>query len=85
MEYAVAKYRGNENGSRTRIATNDLISFGIFGENGKVLYEGKHWIRSHTGVVEILVNEKPRQAAIDPHFYLVDANTDDNVREVGAR
>jgi ABC-2 type transport system permease protein len=51
MEYAVAKYRGNENGSRTRIATNDLIAFGIFGENGKVLYDSKHWIRSNRGVV----------------------------------
>lgn len=47
-----------------------------------VLFLKKHFVDSKKGELEFIVDEIPNKAGIDPYYYLIDKNTDDNVIDV---
>jgi len=78
FKFATNKIRADEIGNEKLIDTNDYITFGVFGEDDEELSIKKHYVDSKIQELQIVVDKIPQKAAIDPYFYLIDKNTDDN-------
>ena len=61
---------------------NLLRHFRLGKSEEKVLYMQKHRVTAGKPVFEIVVDEKPLRAGIDPYNKLVDRNSNDNVKRV---
>ncbi|MGI8745402.1 MAG: ABC transporter permease/M1 family aminopeptidase [Bryobacteraceae bacterium] len=76
------KLRADGQGSETEIPVNDLIDIGVFSgkeNNEKPLYLEKRQLTGRQSKIEMLVNEMPSRAGIDPYNKLIDRKPDDNV------
>lgn len=89
IEAETKKVRADGQGVESDVEMNDWVDVGVFCDHDvegrseeKVLYMGKHRITAGNPVFEIMVDEKPLRAGIDPYNKLVDRNSDDNVRKV---
>ncbi len=83
------KLRADGQGVESEIAINDWIDIGVFGESkqdGKteetVLFLEKRHVTESDVTFELVVDEEPIRAGIDPYNKLVDRNSDDNVKKV---
>jgi aminopeptidase N len=83
------KMRADGQGVETEIPIADFIDIGVFGErevDGKrqetVLYLRKHRIDRGEMTFDLVVDEKPVRAGIDPWNKLIDRNSEDNVKRV---
>lgn len=75
------KFRSTEKGVETELPFNDYIDIGVLAKNGKddkVLYLKKHLVHSGENTFEIIVDQKPEYAGIDPMNKLIDRDSDDN-------
>lgn len=61
---------------------HDLVFIEVSDENGKQLHLAKHRLNKSRQTLEIVVEERPFTAAIDPHLILIDRNPDDNAVRV---
>ncbi|UCG89019.1 MAG: hypothetical protein JSW71_10970, partial [Gemmatimonadota bacterium] len=89
LTYRSRKMRADGQGVETEIEHNDWIEIGVFGEeraDGKsretTLYLAKHLLRTGKSEIEIIVDEKPIRAGIDPRNLLIDRVPGDNVKRV---
>jgi ABC-2 type transport system permease protein len=89
LSYLSRKLRSDGRGRETEIEHDDWIEVGVFGrrqENGKskshALYLEKHRLASGTGEIEIVVDEEPFSAGVDPRNLLVDRVAGDNLARV---
>lgn len=80
MSVDVNKYSADGKGNETPDVLNDYMDIGIFGKEGKELYLRKHKIIQSHMKFEIIVDELPEKAGIDPHVILIDCQSDDNVK-----
>jgi len=85
------KYRADGAGEETEIGIDDWIDVGVFGERGegdppegKVLAMERHRVTDADSVIEVVVDEEPRQAGIDPFNKLVDRNPQNNLVDVSS-
>ncbi len=82
------KVRADGDGVETEVEHNDWIEVGLFGEerdgDEPTLYLEKHRLESGTTEVELVVDERPVRAGIDPRHLLVDRVPRDNVRKVAS-
>ena len=85
------KFRADGEGAETEIPVDDWIDIAVFGErepgsspDGKVLALEKRKIDAAETVFEIVVDEEPRLAGIDPFTKLIDRNPDNNVASLSA-
>ncbi len=83
------KLRADGQGVETEIPIDDWIDVGVFGEKetgGKteetVLFLEKRHVTDSDVTFELVVDEKPVRAGIDPYNKLVDRNSDDNVKKM---
>jgi len=80
------KYRTDSLGVETSIGVNDWIDVGIYAEGteGKddLIYLQKHKITDSLTKLEIITNQKPSKAGIDPLNKLIDKKASDNVKTV---
>ncbi|MCP3960225.1 MAG: ABC transporter permease [bacterium] len=83
------KVRADGQGVETEIPIDDWIDVGVFGERRKngeseetVLFLEKRRITEANVTFELVVEDKPVRAGIDPYNKLVDRNSDDNVKKV---
>ncbi len=88
LAYQSHKFYADGWGAETEADHTDWIEVGVFGEgvDGKegVLHLAKHRIASGTGEIEIIVDEKPVRAGIDPRNLLIDRVATDNVKRVSS-
>ena len=82
----VIKYRADSLGREESVVLADYIDVGVFkkdeeGED-KLIYLEKHKISQQENTFEIIVNEKPSAAGIDPINKLIDRNPDDNTKKL---
>jgi ABC-2 type transport system permease protein len=77
-----SKLRGDDKGEEKTVALNDLIDIGVLGEKDKILFLEKRRLTKPTETFEMIVNEKPVKAGIDPLNKLIDRNPKDNVKSV---
>ncbi len=83
------KVHADGQGVETEVPIDDWIDVGVFGEkeaNGRteqtVLFLEKRHVTEADVTFELVVDEKPVRAGIDPYNKLVDRNSDDNVKKV---
>jgi ABC-2 type transport system permease protein len=82
------KLRADSIGNETEVPLADYIEIGVFGERergnrlGRPLYLRKHHVAAATAIIEVVVDEEPRRAGIDPYNRLIDRNPSDNVGRV---
>ncbi len=83
------KLRSDGQGVETEVPIDDRIDVAVFGEEEvdgeteeKVLFLEKRRVTESEMVFEIVVDERPVRAGIDPYNKLVDRNSDDNVKRV---
>ncbi len=82
------KLRADGKGVETEIPHADWIEVGVYGEetddavDERPLYLEKHRLASGNSEIEIVVDEKPARAGIDPRHLLIDREPGDNVKPV---
>jgi ABC-type transport system involved in multi-copper enzyme maturation permease subunit len=79
------KIQSDGSGKETPMPLHDLIDIGVFSgkkDEEKPLYLKKEWITQPTQTFEIIVDQMPTRAGIDPLNKLIDRNADDNVVDV---
>ena len=79
------KVRADGNGVETPMPINDYIDIGVFsGKKGqeKQLYLQREKISKEKQTFDIVVNELPTRAGIDPYNKLIDRVSDDNEIDV---
>lgn len=85
----VVKYRVDNLGVEQTIDINDWIDVGIFAEDedGKenLIYLKKHRFTEQLSEIEIIVDQKPVKAGIDPFHKLIDREFDDNMIELSKK
>jgi len=79
------KFRADSIGNQTETPIEDYIDIGILGEDGKELYLRKHKFTQNESDIEIIVDEKPVRAGIDPYVILIDRERDNNLVDVKGR
>ncbi len=86
LKVIAEKYRADTLGKETPIEINDWVDIGVYGEPeegkkyGKLLYLKREKINQKEQSFEIMVNEKPYEAGIDPNHLLIDRMPSDNVK-----
>ena len=83
FQFEARKFKADEKGKERAVELNDYIPFGVFDAQGKELYLQKHLITSGAGEMEFIVDGVPEKVGIDPHYILIDKNTEDNVIPIG--
>jgi hypothetical protein len=82
MTVQSAKLRADDKGNEQAVPIDDLIDIGVFageGKSEKPLYLEKKRLTQPQTTFEIVVNERPSRAGIDPYNKLIDRVSDDNV------
>jgi len=85
LKVSAQKKKADGSGNETPMTIHDLIDVGVFSgtkEHLKRLNLHKEWITQETGTFEMVVDEKPTFAGIDPYNKLIDRNPADNLIEV---
>ncbi len=79
------KVKADGQGVETEMPINDLVDVGVFsGEKDKEtpLFLEKRRITGNSPTFEVVVNQKPTRAGIDPYNKLIDRNPGDNMVDV---
>jgi hypothetical protein len=82
LKVSAAKLRADDKGNESEIPINDLIDIGVFsgkGKDEKPLFLEKRRITQHETTIEVVVDQKPTRAGIDPYNKLIDRVSDDNL------
>jgi hypothetical protein len=85
LKVQVRKVQSDGSGNESPMPLHDLIDIGVFtGKKGeeKPLYLKKEWLTEPTQTFEIIVDQPPTLAGIDPYNKLIDRNADDNLMDV---
>lgn len=88
LDVSARKVRGDSIGNEVEVPLGDYIDIGVFGEReegnalGRPLYVRKHRITEARTVIEVIVDEEPRKAGIDPYNKLIDRAPTDNVKDL---
>ena len=84
-----SKFRADGKGKETSLPLDDWIDIGVFGERdpkgpseGRLLAMEKRHVEGASGTFEMVVDEEPRKAGIDPFNKLIDRDPDDNLVSV---
>jgi len=88
LNVETSKRKADGSGNETPMAINDFIDVGVFSgtkEHLKKLYMEKRRFNTNKSTVEVIVDEKPTYAGIDPYNKLIDRNPEDNLIEVTSR
>ena len=76
------KYHADGDGTEREVMLADEIDVGVFGEDDKVLYLEKRRMEGDHELIEVIVDEEPHEAGIDPYNKLIDRNPEDNMTRV---
>ena len=90
IEIEAHKFEADGAGEQTEEDIDYMIDIGLFSENLDDAYEGsdhvlymeKHRIDETTMRIELIVDEQPLYAGIDPYNKLIDRDSDDNLVRV---
>jgi ABC-2 type transport system permease protein len=85
IDMEARKFQADDIGNEKEVAMNDLIDVGVFAPaekgksgDGKPLYFAKHRIASGAQRLDVVVDQEPARAGIDPYHKLIDRVTRDN-------
>jgi ABC-2 type transport system permease protein len=81
LNVQVRKLQADGSGIETPMPLHDFIDIGVFNgrkDEEKTLYLKKVWLTQPTQTFEIIVDQPPTRAGIDPFNKLIDRDSDDN-------
>ena len=81
LNVQVRKLQADGSGIETPMPLHDFIDIGVFNgrkDEEKPLYLKKVWLTQPTQTFEIIVDQPPTRAGIDPFNKLIDRDSDDN-------
>jgi ABC-2 type transport system permease protein len=81
LSVQVRKLQSDGSGNESPMPLHDLIDIGVFNGNKdeeKPLYLKKEWLTQPTQTFEIIVDQMPTRAGIDPYNKLIDRDSEDN-------
>jgi ABC-2 type transport system permease protein len=82
------KVLSDGSGNESVMPLHDLVDIGVFAgkkDEEKPLYLKKEWLTQPAQTFEIIVDQMPTRAGIDPYNKLIDRNSDDNFIDVTKR
>jgi ABC-type transport system involved in multi-copper enzyme maturation permease subunit len=85
LNVTVRKLQSDGSGNESPMPLHDLIDIGVFSgkkDEEKPLYLKKEWLTQPSQTFEIIVDQPPTRAGIDPYNKLIDRNADDNLIDV---
>jgi hypothetical protein len=85
LKVQVRKVQSDGSGNESPMPLHDLIDIGVFTgkkDEEKPLYLKKEWLTQPSQTFEIVVDQPPTRAGIDPYNKLIDRNADDNWMDV---
>lgn len=85
LNVQVRKVKSDGSGNESPMPLHDLIDIGVFigkKDEEKPLYLKKEWLTQPTQIFEIIVDQPPTRAGIDPYNKLIDRDSDDNMTDV---
>jgi hypothetical protein len=89
IEVGAAKYHADGSGRETKVPMDDWIDFGVFGSRdpkgpseGRLLALEKRHVDGSASTFEMVVDQQPVKAGIDPFNKLIDRDPDDNLVSV---
>ncbi|MCD4683977.1 MAG: hypothetical protein K8R86_11895, partial [Bacteroidales bacterium] len=82
LEVETIKYYADSAGNQTEAALHDYIYVALMDEEGENWYYQKHLFTENISTVQIMTDQIPVQAGIDPYLVLIDREMDNNVCEV---
>jgi len=86
LDYVSRKFRADGQGVEEEIPHRDWIEFGVFGEDPDgeeiELYRDKRRLETGVGRLEVVVDQEPKRAGIDPRNLLIDRVVNDNSQTV---
>jgi aminopeptidase N len=89
LQVEAKKLRADGQGNETEIELDDWIDVGVFGEETlegeqqeKLLWMEKRHITEPRTEIEVVVEERPVRAGIDPYNKLIDRDAADNVKKI---
>ena len=88
LNVAARKVKSDGSGNESAMPLHDLIDIGVFigkKEEEKPLYLKKEWITRPNQTFEIVVDQQPTRAGIDPYNKLIDRDSDDNLIDIEKR
>jgi ABC-2 type transport system permease protein len=88
LEVQARKAKADENGNETPMPLNDYIDIGVFSgekDHERPLSLKKEKLTQEHQTFEIIVDQKPTRAGIDPYNKLIDRTADDNMIDVTSK
>lgn len=88
LEIQCQKLRADSLGHEEAIPLDDWIDIGVFAKpeegkkRGETLLLERHRITEPIQTFDLIVNEAPYEAGVDPNFYLIDRMPEDNLKRV---
>ncbi|MBN1184130.1 MAG: hypothetical protein JXB49_17690 [Bacteroidales bacterium] len=82
------KYETDTSGSQKELLPDDYIDIGVYTENGSedsLIFIKKYHLTEKSNIFEVIVNNEPSKAGIDPQYKLIDRNLDDNTKKAEER
>ena len=78
------KLRSTGGGAEQAVPLDDWIEVGVLGgkKDDKVLFSEKRHVTAPVMTIDVVVNQKPSRAGIDPFHKLIDRNPDDNTKQL---
>ena len=81
-EEELNKFYADSIGNQTAVGIHDYIYVGLMDEDDNLLYYSNHLFNDTTSTLQIIVDQKPAMAGIDPYYLLIDRNMEDNLLKV---
>ena len=88
LNVTARKVRSDGSGNESPMPLHDLIDIGVFSgkkDQEKPLYLKKEWITQPSQTFDIVVDQPPTRAGIDPYNKLIDRDGDDNLIDIEKR
>ncbi len=82
LDLETAKYYADSVGNQSQASMKDYIYVGLLDEDGDAFYYNKHKFSKQNSKIQIVTDQIPAEAGIDPFLILIDREMDDNVCEV---
>jgi ABC-2 type transport system permease protein len=85
LSVQVRKVQSDGSGNESPMPLHEFIDIGVFTgkkDEEKPLYLKKEWLTRPTQTFEIIVDQPPTRAGIDPYNKLIDRDSDDNLIDV---
>jgi len=82
LDVETIKYYSDSVGNQIEAHLNDYIYIALLDEEGEAYYYQKHLFTENNSMIQIITDQIPSKAGIDPYLVLIDRETENNICDV---